>query len=70
MSTAASTEGLSEDYIAAAQRFLLILEFFPDMLLALLSRILFANLEVMHTPRSEFTLPFDIRNMKQIRTKK
>jgi len=37
--------------------------------LALCSRILFASTEVMHTPRSDFPLHVDIKNIEQIRTK-
>jgi len=37
---------------------------------ALRSSILFASTEVMHRPRSEYPLHFDIRNIQQIRTEK
>jgi len=33
---------------------------------ALLSRILFASTEVMHTPRSNFPLRLDVQNIYQI----
>jgi len=34
---------------------------------ALRGRILFASIEVMHTPRSNFSLHIDIKNIHQIR---
>jgi len=37
---------------------------------ALRSGILFASTELMHRPRSDFHLHFDIRNIQQIRTEK
>jgi len=37
---------------------------------ALRSRILFARTEVMHTPRSDIPLLFDLKNVYQIRTEK
>jgi len=37
---------------------------------ALRSRILFASTEIMHTPRSDFPLHFNIENKHQIRTEK
>ena len=37
---------------------------------ALCSRILFASTKVMHTPRSDFPLNFDVKNKYQIRTEK
>jgi len=43
---------------------------FLNRKLALCGRFLFASTEVMHTPRSNFPLHIDMKNIHQIRTEK